>query len=67
MMLHYTYNIAELIKVCLIQESKKKTLLTDVSRVELDLHEDGYLLSTKKTIEVRDASGQKYKITIEAI
>ena len=36
-----------------------------VGDVKYDLHRDGYLLSTKKTISVEDIYGQKYKITIE--
>lgn len=41
-------------------------LLKKIGRVQWDLHpEHGYMLSTKKTIEVTDRNGTKYRITIE--
>mgnify|MGYP003331022429 FL=1 len=43
-------------------------LIESVSGVKMDLHkEEGYMLSTKKTIECTDKNGKKYKITIEEI
>ena len=39
--------------------------IQSVGPIKYDLHEDGYLLSTTKTISVEDVYGQKYKITIE--
>ena len=39
--------------------------IQSVGPIRYDLHEDGYLLSTTKTISVEDVYGQKYKITIE--
>ena len=36
------------------------------SRVKYDLHPtEGYMLSTKKTLEVEDWNGKKYKVTVE--
>jgi hypothetical protein len=33
-----------------------------------DLHPvEGYLVSTKKTIEVLDCNGQRYRVTVEAL
>ena len=42
-----------------------KNAIQSVGPIKYDLHEDGYLLSTTKTISVEDVYGQKYKITIE--
>lgn len=40
--------------------------MSEVGEVKLDLHPtEGYFMSTKKTIEVRDKSGKKYLITVE--
>lgn len=39
--------------------------IKSVGPVKYDLHKEGYLLSTTKTISVEDVYGQKYKITIE--
>lgn len=34
--------------------------------IEWDLHpEEGYMLSTRKTLTVTDASGKMYKVTVE--
>ena len=41
-------------------------LLKSVGRVQWDLHpEGGYMLSTKKTIDVIDRNGVQYRITVE--
>lgn len=43
-------------------------LMRQVGPVKMDLHPiEGYLQSTKKTIEVEDSFGQKYRVTVEAI
>jgi len=40
----------------------------ECGHVSLDLHpEEGYFLSTKKTIKVTDWNGKKYKVTITEI
>ena len=42
-------------------------LLASVSRPKYDLTESGGFASTKKTIEVEDRNGTKYRITVEEI
>ena len=40
-------------------------LFKDIGRIELDLDRHGALLSTKKTIDVTDINGKKYRISVE--
>jgi hypothetical protein len=41
-------------------------IIAQVNRVRWDLHPDGgYMVSTKKTIEVEDRNGRRYLITVE--
>lgn len=41
-------------------------IIANCRSVQSDLHpEDGYLLSTKKTLEVRDRNGNRYLVTVE--
>jgi hypothetical protein len=42
-------------------------LLASVSRPKYDLTESGAFASTKKTIEVEDCNGTKYRITVEEV
>lgn len=43
-------------------------LIKKVGAVAMDLHPtEGYLQSTKKVIEVTDAFGKKYRVTVEAV
>jgi hypothetical protein len=42
-------------------------LLASVSRSKYDLTESGGFASTKKTIEVEDRNGTKYRITVEEV
>lgn len=56
--------IADIIKTAL--RNDPDDLLLHIGRVQLDLHPTGgYLVSTKKTIEVRDTNDRKYRITVE--
>ena len=57
-----------------IQSRIKGDILLDdpyvskVEHVKMDLHPtEGYLLSTKKTIEIIDKNGKKYRVTVEEI
>lgn len=43
-------------------------MLAQTGPVKLDLHpEEGYFLSTNKTIEVTDCNGKRYRVTVEAV
>ena len=42
-------------------------LLASISRPKYDLTESGGFASTKKTIEVEDRNGTKYRITVEEV
>jgi len=42
-------------------EAKIKT----IGYPEMDLHADGYMVSTKRTIMVQDKNGKSYRITVE--
>jgi hypothetical protein len=43
-------------------------LLGGVGPVQWDLHpEGGYLLSTRKTLEIRGRNGTRYRVTVEAL
>jgi hypothetical protein len=44
------------------------SLIKDLTAVKMDLDPDkGYLLSTKKTIDVTDINGKLYRVTIECL
>ena len=42
-------------------------LIDSVDRVKMDLHKEGWMQTTKKTIECEDVNGKKYRITVEEI
>ena len=42
-------------------------LLANVGCPRLDLAPEGYLQSTKKTVEVEDRFGRRYRVTVEEI
>lgn len=68
-MLAYCDYIADRIKRALaldIRENSTYTYVSEVGPVKFDLHpEEGYFVSTKKTLEVIDINGKKYKVTVE--
>jgi hypothetical protein len=42
--------------------------LDTVGNIQYDLHPVGkYIISTKKTLEVSDSNGKRYRITVEEI
>jgi hypothetical protein len=42
--------------------------IKDVGKIKWDLHPiDGYMQSTKKTINVTDINGKKYRVTVEEL
>jgi len=69
-MLAYCDYIADQIRTTLDTNAKYDTM-TKVGRVgpiKFDLHPDaGYLVSTKKTIEVADINGKHYRVTVEEV
>jgi len=48
-------------------DNNDQRLLSSVGRARMDLDASGALASTKKTIEVEDRQGKKYKITVEEV
>jgi hypothetical protein len=42
-------------------------MLKEVGKMRYDLSEEVWFVSSKKTIEVTDINGSKYKITVEAV
>ena len=52
----------------LTEEIKSETgLIVEASKVKMDLHKEGWMQSTRKTIMCKDTNGKEYKITIEDI
>lgn len=44
----------------------RQTVIGAVGKTQMDLHpEEGWMISTKKTMDVIDINGKKYKVTIE--
>jgi len=65
MNLAYCDYIAHVISKAFFND-KPDNMIEKVGPVKMDLHPiDGYFLSTKKTLEVIDNNGKKYKITVE--
>ena len=68
-MLAYCDYIAALIREKLVGDTTDyQTVIKDVSCVQMDLHpEEGYFMSTKKTIVVEDKGGKMYRVTVEEV
>ena len=66
-MLAYCDYIADCTKTALFLDSlSRDSYVKHVGPMKFDLHpEGGYMLSTKKTIEVTDVNGKSYIITVE--
>jgi hypothetical protein len=63
----YCDYIADLIKK-IMSQADEKDLISKVGPIRYDLHPiDGYMVSTKKTIDITDRYGKMYKITIEEV
>ena len=68
MMLEYCDYIAYLIRTGLIQQKPASDLVAAIGPIQSDLHpQEGYFLSSKKIIDVRDANGRQYKVTVECV
>ena len=68
-MLAYCDYIADVVRKGLVENTAApKSLVKDVGSIKMDLHpEEGYFVSTMKTIEVIDINNKIYKITVEEI
>ena len=64
--LAYCDYIAHLI-VGNLKANDTERLLSSVSRPQYDLTESGSFASTKKTIDVEDRFGKKYRVTVEEV
>lgn len=63
----YTDYIAHVCAVALSRPDPERIINT-IGQVRSDLHQQhGYSLSTKKTLEVEDRNGNRYRVTIEDI
>ncbi len=66
-MLAYCDYIADEINV-LFWSQQSEAIITKVGNVEYDLHpEQGWMMSTKKTIKLTDMNGKIYRVTVEEI
>jgi hypothetical protein len=50
-----------------LKANDTEKLLASVSRPKYDLTETGGFASTKKTIDVEDRNGRKYRVTVEEV
>ena len=48
-------------------DTTSEKLLSSVSRPQYDVGEDGLFRSSKKTVEVEDRFGKKYRVTVEEV
>ena len=63
MAIKYCDYIADVIKKSLCAD---EGLVSEVGHIKMDLHpEEGYFVSTKKTIPVKDVNGTSYIVTVE--
>lgn len=66
-MLEYCDKIADTVRKSLLKYDPDN-IVGLVHPTKMDLHPtEGYMLSTKKTINVSDMNGKNYRITVEAI
>ena len=64
----YCDYIAHLIQSSLkVEDTNEQSLLSSVGHDKMDLNANGSFVSTKKTIDVEDRFGKKYRITVEEI
>jgi hypothetical protein len=64
-MIAYCDYIAKRIKDALMVSDLDNNILGHIGNIKYDLGPNGEFYSTKKTIEVLDITGKKYKITVE--
>lgn len=68
-MLAYCDYISDVIRKGLVGDTASvQSLIKDVGQVKMDLDPDeGYFVSTKKTINVVDKNGKSYVVTVEEV
>jgi len=64
-MFDYTDYIATRIHNTMAQDDS--SIVHDTGPVQLDLHDEGYFLSSKKTIEIVDCNLRRVRVTIEMV
>ena len=66
-MLAYCDKIADTIRKAL-QSQDPDGIINRCGYPRMDLHpEGGYFLSTKKTMQVEDVNGKRYRVTVEEV
>jgi len=66
-MLAYCDKIADTVRKSLLKHDPQG-IIGLIGPIEMDLHPTkGYFQSTKKTIDVEDFNGKKYKVTVEEV
>ena len=67
-MAYCDYIAHTIIKPSLEVDSKSNQgLMASVGHIKMDVHKEGWMQTTTKTIEVEDINGNEYRITIEQI
>ena len=69
-MLAYCDKIADRIKALFVQDisSVTENYISECGPIEFDLHPtEGYFLSTKKVLTLKDFQGKMYKVTVEEV
>lgn len=58
--------IRDKLNLCVLDE--EVDIVRDVGPVKMNLHEtEGWLIDTKKTINVTDRNGKTYRVTVEEV
>ena len=66
-MLAYCDKIADVVRKALLKYDPDG-IIGLIDPIKMDLHPvKGYMLSTKKTIDMCDMNGKKYRITVEEV
>ena len=67
-MAYCDYIAHTVVKPGLAQDAESSNgLIASVSHVKMDLHKEGWMQTTTKTIDCEDVNGKKYRITVEEI
>lgn len=66
-MAYCDYIAHSIVQPALNADTDKDGMIQSVSYVKMDLAEEGYMQSTKRTINVTDINGKEYIVTIEEV